>query len=88
MLTLLSSFAVSAQPEEELARQLAELARGQQEIRGQIAEIKRLLERGGGARPAAPMAPSVEDRVFDLGANPVKGERTAPLTLVEFTDYQ
>ena len=88
LLVLLSPAGMTAQSEEDLAQQLAELARGQQKIRRQIAEIKDLLEARAGARPAAPAGPNVKDRVFDLGANPVKGERTAPLTLVEFTDYQ
>ena len=56
-------------------------------IRNELQEIKKLIQ----ARPAAPPPPSgpnVKGKVFDLGANPTKGERTAKLTLVEFTDYQ
>jgi len=32
--------------------------------------------------------PSGIGAVIDYGSNPVKGERTAKLTLVEFSDYQ
>jgi protein-disulfide isomerase len=88
LLSLLLAAGASAQTVDELARDFAELEEGQQEIRRQLEEIERLLRGRAGARPAVPAGPEVKDRIFDLGANPVKGERTAPLTLVEFTDYQ
>ncbi len=51
----------------------------------QLAEIKKLVQQ----RPAArPKGPDVKGKVFDLGANPVKGDPAAKVTLVEFTDYQ
>ena len=69
---------------EELKRGQREIKRQLQEIKRQQEEIKTLLQ----ARPAAPSGPNVEDRIFDIGDNPVKGASTAKLTLVEFTDYQ
>jgi protein-disulfide isomerase len=71
--------------------EIEELKRGQQEIKRQLQEIKRQQEEIKNllqARPAAPSGPTVKDRVFDIGDNPVKGASTAKLTLVEFTDYQ
>lgn len=73
------------QPDEELSKEIEALKEGQQQIRKELAEIKRLLST---QRQARPPGPNVKDKVFDLGANPVKGEQTAKLTLVEFTDYQ
>lgn len=86
--TLLLPVPTLAQSRDELAQELAELSRGQQQIRRQLAEIKQLLEGRAAPPPAAPTGPDVAGRVIDLGANPVKGARTASLTLVEFTDYQ
>ena len=81
----------AAKAQDNFRYDIEELKRGQQEIKRQLQEIKRqqqeiksLLQ----ARPAAPSGPSVKDKVFDLGDNPVKGASTAKLTLVEFTDYQ
>ncbi len=78
-------FAQSA--EEELKQDIEALKKGQQEIRNELQEIKKLVQ----ARPAAPptpAGPNVKGKVFNLGANPVKGKLSAKLTLVEFTDYQ
>ena len=50
-------------------------------LRKDIQDIKALLQ----SRPAAVPPQNV---VLDLGKNAFKGERTAKLTLVEFSDYQ
>ncbi len=82
--------AVTAQSdadESDLRQEIEALKRGQSQIQRQLRQIEQLLK----ARPAAPAAPSgpnVVDKIFELGENPVKGESTAPLTLVDFTDYQ
>ena len=76
---------VPAQTNDELRRELEALKQGQQQIRNELAELKKLLQQK--AAPA-PSGPDVAGKVFDLGANPVKGEPSAKLTLVEFTDYQ
>ncbi len=78
-----------AQPTgEDLLVEIEALKTGQQEIRKELAEIKKLLQ----ARPAAAQpkrqGTNVKDVVFDLADNPVKGASTAKLTLVEFSDYQ
>jgi len=78
--------AVAQQTEPELKEEIEALKQGQQQIRKELAEIKQLLQ--AQRRPTAPAGPNVKDKVFELGANPVKGEQTAKLTLVEFTDYQ
>jgi len=73
----------------ELRAELEALAQGQQEILRRIAAIRAGLRPRPAPAPApAPAGPEVRDRVFDLGANPVRGSSAARLTLVEFTDYQ
>ena len=79
--------AVAQQTEQDLRDEIEALKQGQDQIRKELSEIKRLLQTSQ-RRPAAPAGPNVKDKVFDLGANPVLGERTAKLTLVDFTDYQ
>ena len=92
-LTFVFGSAASAQQEEEpdLRKQIEELKTGQEQIRKDIADIKRLLQALASSRaaaPAAPAAPDVRNLVLDVGKNPFRGEPSAKLTLVEFTDYQ
>jgi len=70
--------------QDQLKQEIEALKQGQQEILKQLEEIKKLIP----ARPAAPAGPNVQDVVFSLGSNPIQGQATAKLTLVEFTDYQ
>ena len=72
-----------AQTDDELRRELDALKRGQQQIQQELAELKKLLQ-----QRRAPSGPDVSGKVFDLGANPVKGVPSARLTLIEFMDYQ
>ncbi len=84
------SFAPSSSAQEtgdDLRQEVEALKQGQQQIQQQLEEIRKLIA----ARPAAPARPSgpnVAGKVFDLADNPFKGESTAKLTLVDFTDYQ
>lgn len=75
--------------EQDIQQQLEELRKGQQQLRGELKEIKQLLA-ASARQPAARPDPSakVKDQVFDLGENPMKGKVAARLTLVEFLDYQ
>ena len=81
---------IELQNQIKLMQEVEKLKQGQAEIRKELDEIKKLLQQQARqpARAAAPAAPNVRDVVFDLGTNPVMGESTAKLTLVEFTDYQ
>ncbi len=56
--TLLLPVPTLAQSRDELAQELAELSRGQQQIRRQLAEIKQLLEGRAAPRPPRPPAPT------------------------------
>jgi protein-disulfide isomerase len=75
----------ASQTDRQLREEIEALKRGQEQIRADLAEIKRLL---GARQGPAPAGADVEGKVFDLGDNPVKGDPAARLTLVEFTDYQ
>ena len=67
--------------QEELSKQIRELQDSVNAVQKDLLEIKALL-----ARQVPP--PSGIGAVIDYGKNPVKGEQTAKLTLVEFSDYQ
>jgi len=81
--------ALSAQgSEQDIRQEIEALKKGQEQIQKDLAEIKKLLEARPAPRPAAPQGPDIRGKIFDLGDNPVLGEKTAAVTLVEFTDYQ
>ena len=86
VLALLVPVKVWAQESDQaLEDQIKALQEGQNQIRKELQEIKTLLQTRAPARSAGP---NVKGKIFDLGDNPIKGERTAKITLVEFTDYQ
>lgn len=86
-LALMASTAGFAQSsDQELRNEIEALKKGQEQIRKDLQEIKRLVQ--ASQRPAAPAGPNVAGKTFNVGTNPVKGEQTAKVTLVEFTDYQ
>ena len=80
---LLSARVLSAQQPttEDLRKEIDAVKESLKTIQKDIQEIKALLQ----SRQAAPPPQNV---VLDLGKNAFKGERTAKLTLVEFSDYQ
>ncbi len=74
-------------PPDDLKKEIEALSVAVKAMQRDLQEIKALLQ----ARPQAPPAPSAapaENVVLDLRDNPARGERTATLTLVEFSDYQ
>jgi protein-disulfide isomerase len=81
-------FAAPARADEAAIRQeLDALKQGQEAIRKDLDEIKKLLQ----ARPTQPQrGASVEalTGAVAIGDNPPKGKSAAKLTLVEFSDYQ
>jgi len=66
----------------ELKKEIMALSDTVKAMQKDLQDIKALLQRAG-APPPPP-----ENVVLDLGTNPFKGQKTAPLTMVEFTDYQ
>lgn len=79
---LSAPLALAQQPStDDLKKDIEALKEGQKAIQKDLQEIKALLQRG---QPPAPP----QNVVLDLGKSPVKGERNAKLTLIEFSDYQ
>lgn len=60
------------------------LKQGQDEIKKGLADIKQMIEKGPPGRQAKPFQPSD----VTISGSPMKGNADAPVTLVEFTDYQ
>ena len=87
-LSLLVAVALSfgQKPDPDVQQEIETLKKGQQEILKRLQGIERLLQQQ--QQPARRPQPNVNGMVFNLGDNPAKGEQTAVLTLVEFTDYQ
>jgi protein-disulfide isomerase len=69
-----------------LQTEIAALKAGQEAMQKDLAEIKTLVQQGAPAAPAA--APAFREQVVSIGAAPFKGEATATVTLIEFSDYQ
>ena len=72
-------------PPDDLKKEIDALSQAVKAMQRDLQEIKALLQ---GRAPAAPAPTPTENVVLDLRDNPARGERTATLTLVEFSDYQ
>ena len=85
MLETQPGFSQSAEELKGLRKDVEALKEGQTAIQKDLQEIKTLLR----ARPtaAAPAAAPLE-AVLSLDGAPVKGEKSAKVALVDFTDYQ
>ena len=67
-----------------LQKEIEALKEGQRTIQKDLEEIKTLLR----SRPVAAQPTTPRDVVLNIVGKPFKGEKTARLTLIEFTDYQ
>jgi protein-disulfide isomerase len=89
LLLFISSPAWSASTKdevEELQSKVDALQEGQASIQKDLEEIKKLLEQG--ARAAPPPAPAFAEQEVSIGLSPYKGSEDAPVTLIEYSDYQ
>jgi protein-disulfide isomerase len=79
----LSGFAASTKQEViELKDQVAEM-------RKELAEIKKLLETGArAAQPSQPAQAAFQEQIVSIGDSPVRGDEKAPVTIIEYSDYQ
>ena len=72
----------------DLRSEIEALKEGQEAIQQDLQEIKSLLSTRQAAAPAPAPAPTALNIDLDIEGSPFKGNRTAKLTLIEFTDYQ
>jgi len=78
-------FAQTADELKALRKDVEALKEGQTAIQKQLQDIKGLLQ----ARPTAGApAAAPQEAVLNLDGAPVKGDKNAKVTLVDFTDYQ
>ena len=77
------SFAQSADEIKALRQEIEALKAGQTAIQKELQEIKQLLRARPAAAPAEP-----QNVVLSVADAPVKGDKQATLTLIDFTDYQ
>jgi hypothetical protein len=71
--------------DQELKKEIEAIKQQQLMILKELQELKGLIRGNLAGRPSGPIVQNIE---FNLGDNPIRGESTAPLTIVEFTDYQ
>jgi len=86
-LTFLSAHPGLAQPSEDLKnlrKDVEALKEGVKAIQSDLQEIKNLLR----ARPTAAAPAPDQPFVMSLEGVPLKGDKTAKVMVVEFTDYQ
>ena len=71
-----------------LKSEIEALKKGQEQMQKDLAAIKKILE--GAVRPRTQAAAQKPFEPVDLtvGASPFLGEATAPVTLIEYSDYQ
>jgi protein-disulfide isomerase len=89
-LCLIMPFIAQAQSGNDIASLAAEieaLKQGQQAIQKDVAEIKQILQQAM-QRQARARPPEFKPQDISIAESPFLGEADAPLTLVEFTDYQ
>ena len=83
-LTVATSSVLAKSKSAELMEEIQALKQGQEQMQKDLEEIKKLLKQG--ARAAGGQQ-AFEPTDMTLGDVAYKGERTAPVTLVEFSDY-
>ncbi|MFC1690226.1 thioredoxin domain-containing protein [Pseudomonadota bacterium] len=87
--------ALAASTQEEIADLKAEVAelkmdkliKGQEDMQKTLEEVKKLIE-SAAARGSSGSGTTFTEQVVDVGGSPFKGDEDAPLTLLEFSDYQ
>jgi len=68
-----------------LKEEVAALREGQDQMQKDLDEIKKLLQQG--SRPAAPSVKPFAPRTITLGEIASRGSQDAPVTLIEYSDY-
>ena len=79
-----ASNVVAKSSKEELNDEIQELRKGQEQIQKDLEEIKNLLKEGAKAAPAKAKFKPTDIKLGDVAT---KGDSSAPVTLVEYSDY-
>lgn len=74
--------------DDKVLEELKAIREGQEEILERLDALEKKVETPAKPTPAQPALPDVTGKVLDLGDNAVLGEADAPVTVVEWTDYQ
>ena len=82
MILALGTLGCAQVSDQDLKREIEILKKNQEELRKEVEALKAAIQ---GRKPEGV---NVRDVEFELGDNAVLGNKKAPLTLVEFTDYQ
>lgn len=80
-----TSGAIAKSKTEQLRDEVQELKEGQEQIQKDLEEIKKLLKQGSRGAAAKPAFKPTDMKLADNV--PTKGDSTAPITLIEFSDY-
>ncbi len=83
LIAIAPCFAQKPQAPDDLQKQLDALRAQVAAMQKDIDDIKAVVARLGGRQ-----GPNPDEIVLDLGPRPVRGNPSAKLVLVEFTDYQ
>lgn len=87
LMILLLGCTQDAEKLKSLEEKLETLVEGQENIKQELAEVKKSLQ----ARPAAPQPRTTIESVnavIDIGADFYKGDENALITLLDFSDYE
>ena len=84
------AWAQSSDDVRALGKEIEALKAGQAAMQKDLQDIKGLLQQGAQAAraPAAPGMPETVDMALSVEGASIKGDKTAKVTMVEFTDYQ
>ena len=70
---------------------LEELKKGQKDILAKLENLDKTVQQIKAAPAAAPQRPAMDaNKVYDIpiGSSPIRGPRTAKVTIAEFSDFQ
>jgi len=85
-LPVTASAASTKQEIQDLREEVAGIKSGQDQMQKDLDEIKKLLQ--SGARGAPPAQPAFQPKEASFEGAPFLGKADAPVTLMEFSDYQ
>lgn len=67
---------------------IKEIKKDLSDVKGKLQEIKKLLESSRSQVAGTPPAPALTESEASIDDDPILGKKDAPITLIEFSDYQ